>query len=418
MKKKLEKLNKRKALLEAEAAKISGFILRSVPMGSLDDLERWIKEEERRLQKTKDLIADTQEQMLKSFQDRFLSLQQQANELNFDIGDAPTGGWHLMGEWLDKTEAKLNKYKNQRNKESQQNLKEQQEIQKQLHDLEVFAQECGVTLQKPPFDIETLKTWIPQERKRVEREFQHEKEDNIREQEQRKKQREETRKKQEQKEQKLREERGDILEQISELKSEAEQYEDFELREPPNILEEAKRWLAEERIRLEEYRVQKIKEQKERKKVQQAHDELRKRVQGSRFSLSQLPSSSYANQLQWIQDQHQRFDAFLEAESKQPPPVQPMLPSQTKTISVDIDRPSIVTGKTHVINSNWQTSGGISSRSTVVSGLESLHNHLQQGWQIVSAVPLNGSFVTVSPDFAGPYTLSYTYRILYTLVKY
>ena len=38
------------ALLEAEAAKISGFICVLVPMGSLDDLEHWIKEEEKRLQ--------------------------------------------------------------------------------------------------------------------------------------------------------------------------------------------------------------------------------------------------------------------------------------------------------------------------------------------------------------------------------
>ena len=65
---------------------------------------------------------------------------------------------------------------------------------------------------------------------------------------------------------------------------------------------------------------------------------------------------------------------FLEAELKQPPPVQTMIPSQTKTISVDIGRPSIVTGNP-CYQLNWQTSGGIPSRSTVVSGLESLHNH-------------------------------------------
>ena len=417
MKRKLERLNERKTKLEAEADKISGFILREVPLGSLGDLENWIEEEEKRLQRTKDLIEDTQEQWLKSLQERYIALQQKAEDINFDIGEPPSAGWNQMGVWLDRVEDELHDYEKRKNKESQETLREQKEIQQKLHDLEVFAQECGVTLNKPPFSIEELKNWIPLERERVEREFQEEKNENIREQEQRKRKREEKKKKQAKN--KTKKEREKILAEVAELKEEADLCEDFELREQPNILKEAKIWLAEERIRLERYRIQRQKEEKDKKIIQTEYDELRKRVKGSRFSLQKLPSCSFEDQEQWIRNQHQRFDIFLEEELKMSQ--NPVNPSQIKTFAVHIGRPDYMHGATEVINSEWKTSGRRGdgdSRATEIEGFVGLHEYLQEGWQIVSAVPLTGSFVTKSPRLPEPYVLTYTYRIMYTLVKY
>ena len=37
-------------------------------------------------------------------------LQQKAEEVNFDIGEPPSGGWNQMGVWLDRVEEELKDY--------------------------------------------------------------------------------------------------------------------------------------------------------------------------------------------------------------------------------------------------------------------------------------------------------------------
>ena len=86
--------------------------------------------------------------------------------------------------------------------------------------------------------------WIPQERNRVEREFQNEKKDNILNRNKEKDIEEEMRRKMaERNAEKM---RDGILEQISELKR-GRAIQDLEFEKPPNIFEEAKHWLVEER---------------------------------------------------------------------------------------------------------------------------------------------------------------------------